>query len=220
MLLCVPLFSSGPSVARSAFADVMALKPDVAHGQELFQACAACHGADGGGTTAGTTPRIAGQHYRVLVRQLVDYRSGRRWDALMEDVATSHEFIPEKQDIADVAWYVSRLERGGEHGVRDGVDTERGAAIYAANCRSCHGAEAEGDGNRGIPRLAGQHAGYLSRQIYDAVDGRRPPLTASHAKRFAGFNFQEVMGLTDYLARLGWQGVDPPGNSASATPAP
>ena len=58
--------------------------------------------------------------------------------------------------------------------------------------------------SRGIPRLAGQHTGYLARQIYDAVDGRRLPLTESHRKRFAPLVFEDVLGVTDYLARIGW----------------
>ena len=80
------------------------------------------------------------------------------------------------------------------------------------SCRSCHGADGGGSDQKQIPRLAGQHAGYLARQIYDAVDGRRPVLAKSHGKRFAPLGFEEVLGLTDYLARLGWQ--DPPAATA------
>jgi len=211
LLLVLPVSALAAGATRQDLAKILASKPDEARGEQLFEACAACHGADGAGTTPGSVPRIAGQHYRVLVRQLVDFRRGRRWDMQMEDVATSHEVIPELQDVADVAWYVSRMNRDGTRGIRDGAHVDRGAAIYAADCRSCHGAAGEGDDRREIPRLAGQHAGYLARQIYDAVDGRRPQLAQSHRKRFAALGFEEVLGLTDYLSRLGWQ--------ADATPA-
>ena len=86
----------------------------------------------------------------------------------------------------------------------DGHYVERGAALYAKSCASCHGANAEGDEARGIPRLSGQHAAYLTRQIYDAVDARRLPLAASHRKRLVTLDFEEVLGLTDYLSRIGW----------------
>jgi cytochrome c553 len=210
VLLCVPLLvmsatTSAESASHRELKQVIASQPDAARGQELFEKCTACHGNDGGGTTDGSVPRIAGQHYRVLSTQIVDFRSGRRWDMRMEGVATSHEAIPEIQDIADVAWYVSRLDRDGKRGIRDGQHVERGAAIYAASCRSCHGADGGGSDPKQIPRLAGQHAGYLARQIYDAVDGRRPVLAKSHGKRFAPLGFEEVLGLTDYLARLSWQ---------------
>jgi cytochrome c553 len=206
LLAAAPLLAlAAAGSARQEFTQVLTLKPDEAAGRETFEACAACHGADGGGDTAGTVPRIAGQHYRVLVRQVIDFRQGRRWDMRMEGVATSHEIIPGLQDIANVAAYVSHLANDGNRGVGNGQDTGRGAAIYQKQCGSCHGEQAEGNDPRGVPRLAGQHAGYLARQIYDAVDGRRPELGKSHGGRFKPLDFQDVQGLTDYLARIGWQ---------------
>jgi cytochrome c553 len=205
LLMCMPLLASGAEVAKQDFNRVMAMKPDESHGRELFAACAACHNPDGGGNTNGSVPRIAGQHYRVLVRQVLDFRRGARWDMRMEDVATSHEIIPELSDIADVAWYASRLTRDGARGLGDGQNVDQGETLYAAACSSCHGTTGEGDDRQGVPRLSGQHAGYLARQIYDAVDGRRPALAASHRKRFVKLDFQEVQGLADYLARLGWK---------------
>lgn len=218
LLLCLPLWAQAESTAQKDFSRIVALKPDIEHGRELFAQCAACHGPDGNGTTNGSIPRIAGQHFRVLARQIADFRNGARWDMRMEGVATSHEIIPELQDIADVATYVSTLSRDGARGVGGGEYVDRGAAIYKQACASCHGAEAQGDNRRGIPRLAGQHAAYVARQIYDAVDGRRPPLAHSHGKRFAPLQFEEVLGLTDYLARIGWNGTRAP--AAGATPAP
>jgi cytochrome c553 len=203
-LLSLPLLAQAESAARRDFTRILALTPDAEHGRELFQQCAACHGPDGGGTSNGSIPRIAGQHYRVLVRQVVDFRNGARWDMRMEGVATSHEVIPELQDIADVASFVSTLSRDGARGVGDGQHVERGAAIYQRACASCHGAEAQGNDGRGIPRLAGQHAAYLARQLYDAVDGRRPALARSHGRYFKPLDFEDVLGLTDYLARIGW----------------
>jgi cytochrome c553 len=207
LLSCLPLVAVADVAANREIKQVLALKPDASHGGELFQPCAACHGPDGGGTTDGAIPRIAGQHYRVLVRQVVNFRLGKRWDMRMEGVATSHELIPELQDIADVAEYVSELELGGTPGVGDGTQTARGAELYSKECASCHGREGEGNDAKEIPRLAGQHAAYLERQIHDAVDGRRPELTRSHGKRLESLDFEDVRGLSDYLARIGWQGA-------------
>jgi cytochrome c553 len=206
-----PLVALGAGSRDSDFKGAIASKPNLGNGEALFEQCVSCHGRDGGGDVTGSIPRIAGQHYRVLVRQIIDFRYGRRWDARMEGVMAEHSVLAGNQDIADVAAYVSKLERDGARGVGDGQYVERGAALYAKGCASCHGANAEGDEARGIPRLAGQHAGYLARQIYDAVDGRRLPLTESHRKRFAPLVFEDVLGLTDYLARIGWT---PPLNTA------
>lgn len=185
------------------------LRGDADRGREIFAKCAACHGVDGGGETSGSIPRIAGQHRRVLVRQLVDFRNGKRWDIRMEGVATSHDVIPELQDIADVAAFVSQMTRDGARGVGDGENLEKGGNIYARVCASCHGAGGEGKEASAVPRLAGQHAGYLSRQIYDAVDGRRPALSRTHGERFAGLDFSEVLGLADYIARLAAPAAQP-----------
>ena len=204
----LPLLAVAASKTQQDFARVMAAKPNPAHGAELFEPCKACHGPDGGGTPEGAVPRIAGQHYRVLVRQIVDFRHGTRWNFRMEGVATSHNVLPELQDIADVANYVSQLASDGTRGVGDGQYVERGKAVYRSQCADCHGDDGEGNGWKGIPRIAGQHAGYLMRQIYDAVDGRRPPLTRSHKTILEPLVFEDVLGLADYVARLGWSGSD------------
>jgi cytochrome c553 len=204
LLLCLPLLVAAEPVAKREVKEVLALEPREEQGLELFAKCAECHGRDGGGDTSGAIPRIAGQHYRVLVRQIVDFRRGRRWDFRMEGVATSHEIIGERQDIADVAWYVSQLDADSSRGVGEGLYLQQGERLYAEKCASCHGREGEGNDKTEIPRIAGQHAGYLARQIHDAVDGRRPELTRTHGKRFEPLGYEDVLGLTDYLSRVGW----------------
>jgi cytochrome c553 len=204
---------AGTPAVGQELSRVLASTPDTGRGAVLFAQCAQCHGPDGGGSAAGTVPRIAGQHYRVLARQLVDFRHGRRWDIRMEGMANSHEVIPRPQDIADVAAYVSELRRDGVRGIGDGEYVEKGARIYEAKCASCHGANGAGDGARDVPRLAGQHAAYLARQLYDAVDGRRPALARSHGGLFKPLALDEVLGLTDYLSRVGWSSGDGPGEA-------
>ena len=47
----------GSNLARDReFAQSAQLEPDLQHGEELFQTCAACHGADGRGTEDGEIP--------------------------------------------------------------------------------------------------------------------------------------------------------------------
>ena len=199
------------AAARNPFElrQILALTPDIEHGGQIYAACAVCHGTDGGGQSTGSVPRIAGQHYGVVVRQILEFRSGKHWDMRMEDVAKNHRLLEGPQDIADVSAYVAALEKGGKRGISSGIYVERGAAIYAANCADCHGAQGEGSEAKAVPRLAGQHAAYLMRQIYDAVDGRRPELSRTHRKRLGPLSFEDVLGVTDYLARIGWQPEEP-----------
>jgi len=211
--LLLPGLAIAASTAQRELAAALKDTPDSVNGEALFDNCASCHGADGGGQADGSTPRIAGQHFRVLAKQLVDFRSGKRWDFRMEGAADRHH-LTGAQDIADVATYVSKLARPGKRGIGGGEFVEEGSRIYAKQCESCHGPAAEGNPESGVPRLAGQHYGYLMRQMYDAVDGRRPALPRLHSQRIAPLDFEQVRAVSDYLARIGWEG----GATQSATP--
>jgi cytochrome c553 len=204
-MLLLAVLSSGVLAAESSrteFTAVLAATPDLERGQALFRNCVSCHGSDGSGDIAGSVPRIAGQYRDILVRQLLDFRRGKRWDYRMEGVTRSHNAIPEAQDVADVTAYISGMEWNGPRGMGDGQYADRGASIFGARCASCHGVTGEGDGAEGVPRLGGQHASYLSRQIYDAVDGRRPLLARTHKRHFDQLVFEEVRGIADYLSRV------------------
>ena len=78
LLAFMPLCAVAAPTAGEDYLTVLTLTPDEANGSELFTQCAECHGDVGGGVIDGTTPRIAGQHYRVLVKQLLDFRHGLR----------------------------------------------------------------------------------------------------------------------------------------------
>lgn len=58
---------------------------DLELGQELFKEnCTRCHGNEGEGNLQHRVPRIQGQHYNYLMRQLSWIRSGQRHDAVDE----------------------------------------------------------------------------------------------------------------------------------------
>lgn len=219
-MLLLPIVAAAASTAQRELADTLRATPNSVNGEALFDHCASCHGADGGGEANGSTPRIAGQHFRVLAKQLVDFRSGKRWDFRMEGAAARHH-LTGAQDIADIAHHVSNLAAPGTRGIGSGEFVEDGSRIYAEQCESCHGTAAEGNAKDGVPRLAGQHYGYLMRQMYDAVDGRRPALPRMHSQRIAPLDFEQVRAVSDYLARIGWQGGDETQSAQpSAQPGP
>jgi cytochrome c553 len=155
--------------------------PDLERGAHYLTICANCHCSKGGGNVDGTVPRIGGQHFRVVVRQLVAFRHGQRWDILMENFADQHR-LPDAQAIADVAHYISQLDDPLPSGLGSGELVAQGARIYFRRCESCHGSSGQGDPERSVQRIGGQHYEYLRRQIYDAVDGRRPGCPASHVR--------------------------------------
>jgi cytochrome c553 len=191
--------------ARSDFDKALYAKPDVAHGAELFATCAKCHGPSGNGADDGSIPRIAGQHFRVLVRQLVDYRHELRWDIRMEHYA-GRDLLRDSQSIADVAAYVSQLARDAPRNVGDGTLVAHGSRVYSLHCAECHGPVGEGEKLSLVPRIAGQHYAYLLRQIYDGVDGRRPNFSNAHVKILARLDRNDIVGIADFLSRSEWTG--------------
>src|SRR6187549_2192331 len=132
------------------------LEPDLAHGAELYQTCAACHGPDGRGTEDGEIPAIAGQHGSVLLKQLTDFRHEQRWNERMQNFTDRHH-LAGAQDLTDVAAYVASLRRfpPSAKGIGDGTDLSEGASVYFRNCEQCHGPLGQGDLLRTRPRLAG-----------------------------------------------------------------
>jgi cytochrome c553 len=199
----VPQVASGAESAREEFAAATRAQPDIARGEELFRDCAVCHGTSGNGADDGGVPRIAGQHFRVLVKQLVDYRHEKRWDIRMEHYS-GRRLLQDAQSIADVAAYTAQLGREMPRNVGDGTLVAHGAKVYAQRCAECHGAKGEGDNRTTTPRLAGQHYEYILRQMYDGVDGRRPNFSSSHVRLLAKLQRDDLVGLADFLSRSQW----------------
>lgn len=198
----LPRAGNGAGAARQEYQDALHSRPNLDRGAELFRSCLVCHGPSGFGTPDGGAPRIAGQHFSVIVGQLVDYRHDKRWDPRMEHFADSHH-LSSAQAIADVAAYVSQLDMQPEDriGVGSGERVALGSQIYAKSCASCHGAEGEGNGQEQIPQIAGQHYEYLRRQIYDAVDGRRPNFSGAHIRLLARLEHDDIAAVADFLSR-------------------
>ncbi len=200
LLMLLPCTVDAASPARAEYHDALRAIPDSEHGSVLSAQCATCHGAEGQGLPDGSTPRIAGQHFRVIVKQLVDFRYGKRWDFRMEQRANTH--LGAFQDIADVASYLSQQPRNSRADEIGGENLAQGANLYGASCSPCHGARAEGNDAGAVPMLAGQHSAYLLRQMYDSVDGRRPSLAQLHAKPIKPLDFEQLRAIADFLSRV------------------
>jgi len=81
---------------------------DLNRGKRLYATkCARCHGGKGEGKANAYYPSLAGQHYRYLVRQIIDIAGGRRGNAHPE--MTEVVAVLSASDIASVADYTSRM---------------------------------------------------------------------------------------------------------------
>jgi cytochrome c553 len=164
--------------------------------------CAACHTADGSrGSPAN--PILQGQHAEYLVKQLTDFKSGKRKNAVMTAMAAPLS----EEDIRNVAaFYAGKAAKPGFAKNKDTV--ELGQKIWRGGiaernipaCAACHG-----PGGAGIPaqypRLGSQHGDYIEAQMTAFRSGARvnsPQMTAVAAK----MNDKEIKAVSDYVAGL------------------
>ncbi len=166
-LILSTLMAAGTAAAAEQVPDTHA--PDTMQARVL--ACAACHGANGEGTSNAYFPRLAGKPAGYLYNQLLAFRSGRRHyppmnyliEYLPEDYLRemSEYFAAQRPPlptpaVADVSKEV--LDRGQEIVSRG--DSEHGIPA----CSGCHGKTLTGM-EPAIPGLLGLRASYISAQL-------------------------------------------------------
>jgi cytochrome c553 len=200
-LLLLALLCAAPVLASDA--KPAAAKPDLAKGEAIAtQVCVACHSVDGSrGLPAN--PILQGQHPEYLAKQLHDFKSGARNNAIMKGFATTLS----DQDMKNVsAFYASKAAKPGfatnkdtlllgERIYRGGIADRRIAA-----CAGCHSPSGAGIPVQ-YPRLSGQHAEYAAAQLSAFRSGQRAnslQMTGVAAK----LNDVEIKALADYMAGL------------------
>ncbi|MEM1111268.1 MAG: c-type cytochrome [Pseudomonadota bacterium] len=89
------------------------IEGDVKAGEAAYQVCVACHGVDGAGNEQLGSPRIAGQNDYYLLRQLHNYRNGRRayasedaYGATMRGIAMA---LPDDETLVNLVAYINTL---------------------------------------------------------------------------------------------------------------
>jgi cytochrome c553 len=181
--------------------EVLKRKPNIEHGSSLYQTCAACHQPNGSGVADGEIPVIAGQHYEVIIAQLVAFRGTGRVDLRMNAFAARHQ-LENSQDIADVAAYISSMTAQHTSEAGTGKFIALGAQVYNHACVTCHGAAGEGNSQLRHPRLAGQHYRYLLKQMDMLIRDTRSDSSWDHSNLLKHLTEEEITGVADYVARL------------------
>ncbi len=179
-----------------------AFKPDLAKGQQLATTCLACHTADG---TRGVpaNPILAAQHPEYLVKQLVEFKSGKRKNAVMAGMAATLS----EDDMKHVAaFYASKPVIPGFAKDKDtvslGEQIWRGGILGKAvpACAGCHSPNGAGLPAQ-YPRMGGQHGDYTEAQLLafrSGLRGNNAQMSAVAAK----MNDREIKAVADYVAGL------------------
>jgi cytochrome c553 len=178
---------------------------DAAKGQaQAGQICAACHGADGN-SPIPVNPNLAGQHPEYLHKQLRNYKSGERQNAIMNGIAATLS----EEDMRNVAaWYATQKPRQGSAG--DAKVASAGQKLYRGGnakngvvpCAGCHSPTGAGIPAQ-YPRLKGQHAQYTVAQLQAFRAGQRANDTGSMMRSIASrLTDAEMSAVAEYVAGL------------------
>jgi len=192
-----------PALNAQANAPQAAAKPDLAKGEASYGAvCASCHGADGN-SGSPANPKLAQQHPEYLVKQLQEFKSGKRANAIMSGMSASLS----DQDMKNIgAWLGTQKAKPGF--AKDKELVALGERIYRggladrniAACAGCHSPNGAGIPAQ-YPRLSGQHADYTASQLVSFRDGvRKNSLQMSQVA--AKLNDREIRAVADYIAGL------------------
>ena len=156
------------TVLLASFSSSIIAAGDTEAGQIKSVTCMGCHGLAGNSEIA-LFPKLAGQGEVYLLKQLQNFKSGERSNAIMAGVAS----LLSEQDMMDIAAYYS-IQTISENSAKGDAETiELGRKIYVGGkmdtqttaCIACHGPKGLGIPTAGFPSLSAQHADYIAVQL-------------------------------------------------------
>ena len=185
-------------------------KPDAARGKATASTvCAACHAADGNSTIAAN-PKLAGQHYDYLVKQMKDFKAAGDAPAARPNPVMSGMVAGlSEEQMKDIAAYFA-AQKQSENTAKNKDTLELGKKLYRAGdqakglaaCASCHGPAGSGMPSQ-YPRISGQYAEYIEAQLKAFRDGSRANDPAKMMRMIAiKMTDAEIKAVSDYVAGL------------------
>ena len=180
-------------------------KADPAKAQAIASSvCAACHGVDGN-SPLPANPSLAGQHSEYIYKQLLNFKSGERKNAVMSAMVTSLS----QEDMRTLAVYYSdqKPRQGASQDAKmvlDGQKVYRGGdmASGVAACAACHSPDGSGIPAQ-YPRLKGQNVEYTVAQLKAFRTGERANDSAMVMRTIAGrMTDKQIDAVAEYVSAL------------------
>jgi cytochrome c553 len=194
------------SVTTAAWAQE--IKGDAAVGKTKAAMCIGCHGIVGYQASfpeIHKVPMISGQGAKYISNALAAYQKGERKHPTMSAVAASLS----DQDMADLAAYYTQHGKVEGATLPEKASVEPSPAVAAllqkGACVACHGANFAKPLDPSYPKIAGQHADYLTVALKsyktegNAKVGRANGVMGGVAKQF---NNAELKQLAKYISSL------------------
>jgi cytochrome c553 len=181
-------------LAASAHAQTDAAKMDAVRGKA--QACFGCHGPDGN-SQGPNYPILAGQSWRYIYIELMDFKAGRRSDPQMSPMVADLS----RDDMIDLGNFFAAQKQLPINFVADPAKVEAGRKTSdAVLCPMCHLGGFVGQNE--IPRVAGQYPEYIKKQLED-FKARRRTNDAGNMTSVAGtLSDADIENLSQYIANL------------------
>ena len=147
---------------------------DAAAGKAGSAVCAGCHGVDGVAAIKAY-PNLAGQGAPYLFKQLMEFKSGARENAIMAGMVAALD----EEAMHNLAAYYAELPAA--EGVSNAEDMAIGRDIYRGGiasigvpaCMSCHSPDGGGNDAAKFPALSGQNAEYTVLALESFRSGAR-----------------------------------------------
>jgi cytochrome c553 len=175
-------------------------------GPAAAEICLTCHGPAGDAISAApgapAVPRLEGQHAEYLVKQLRDFKAGKRKNDLMMPVLATLR----GRQFSELAAHFSSLSTERRPSV-EASSADKGRVLYEEGntatgvpaCVGCH--RANGVGAPRYPRLAGQRPAYVVQQLTNFKQGARTNDRAHVMRSIAEkLTDDEMAAIATYLA--------------------
>jgi len=189
---------------------------DAERGESLVSTCVACHGQDGN-SPSPVFPKIAGLGEKYLYKQLVDIKKGARVVPEMTGLLTNSS----DQALWDIAAYfdsktaVLAGAKDSQLLMNSGEKVSAltlGEKVYRSGnhetkvpaCTGCHSPRGLGNAPAGSPRLSGQYAEYIEKQLNNFKLGVRQNDGDTRVMRSVAEHLSEseIKALAAYIAGL------------------
>lgn len=215
-----PLSMLGFVFLGATFGAFAAGNPEL--GEAKAAVCTACHGPDGNSIAlpppADPWPKLAGQLPEYIVKQVHDFKAGKRKN---EQMTPQAQAVAET-DLADIAAFFAKQKPKAEEATNQEILAAgeklfrkgKGRPNVVPGCIGCHGPD--GIGNRDwnklmvrvpavlAPSLGGQHASYLVKQLKAYKDGSRANDEARVMRDIAArLDDNEIAAVAEYLSTRG-----------------
>ncbi len=172
--------------------------------------CLECHGQAGVGQghsagEDGKFARLDGQQHAYIVKQVEDFRAGRRKGDFMAMMAASVS----DQDVADIAAYFAAqpamaaakaAPQEARYSAIAQLFRQGDATRQLMACAACHGGTGEGLAGAG-PVIGGQGRRYLAQQLHNWRSGERSNHPAMRAAA-ARLTDAEIDALAHYVSEM------------------